>query len=114
MGLNLIGFSSDKTDKNYEEYKISNVDPNPRIYKIIKYKEIGKGIVVLVNYPNCTNFEGNKIIVYENTTIDELNKLDQIDPHFTNRNGTKPFARFVPNDKGWTKAISLLKIMELW
>jgi hypothetical protein len=87
-----------------------DISPNPHNYSIVKYFSANNHLVVMINYPNCTNYEGNKILVFENTSIDELKMQKLIDPHFFNSKKYKsPFARFRPTDKGWKAAISLIK-----
>ena len=42
----------------YEKFVDKN--PNPSEYKIEGSKQIGNNLVVEINYPNCSNFEGKK------------------------------------------------------
>jgi hypothetical protein len=81
--------------------------PNPNIFTIKQIHTHGKYIIVLVNYPNCTNYEGNKICVYSNKKIRELVNSDYLDPHFDENDG--PIARFEPTNRGWKMAVSFVK-----
>lgn len=95
--------SNDNNNKNYEEFT-----PSPKIenYSIIKSVQLRKNLVVLINYKDVTNYEGNKIMIYENCTIEQLVKQELIDPHFSNnKNILSPIARFEPTDQGWELAL---------
>ncbi len=85
-------------------------NPNPSNYEILKHKRIGRFLVVLILYPDCNNYEGKKILVYENTSLKELRKQEVIDPHFCDHLfHISPIARFVPSDVGWEYAINFCK-----
>lgn len=94
-------FSSGKTSNNYQEVRVSEFDPNPAVFHILRFYEFNGHIAVEINYPNCNTYEGNKIIVFLDTTIEQLRKLKEIDPHFTEEDKIKPFARFEPTFWGW-------------
>jgi hypothetical protein len=104
MGLSPLSCGSDenvstKTHKN---------NPDPLRYSITKHIKIGKFLVVMINYPNCTNYEGNKICLYKNVTIQQLKSQKYLDPHFSkNKKYYSPIARFEPTDFGWDLAITL-------
>ncbi len=108
MGL-YFGRSVSKTAENYEEKKVSQFDPNPANFKVIDSFEANGHIVVLINYPNCNTFEGNKILVYLNTTLQQINEAKEIDPHFKSERGFSPFARFEPTLEGGIIARELIK-----
>ncbi len=85
-------------------------NPNPSNYHIKTMMSIGKYMVILINYPDCTNYEGNKILVYKNVTLEDLNKQGSIDPHFSNNKSKhSPVARFEPTEYGWNLAVSFCK-----
>lgn len=98
-----------KNGANYEELKVSKFDPNPAKFNILKHYYDSGNLAIWINYPNCTNYEGNKIIVFKNTTWEQLNKLKEIDPHFTESDEIKPFARFEPTDYSWELTKRILK-----
>ncbi len=92
-------------------------NPDPNNYKIKKatgYK-IGdkKYLLVLIEYPDCTNYEGKKILVYDG--IDKsfyLTNQKLIDPHFSeNKNYISPIARFEPTEKGWKMACAFIEVL---
>jgi hypothetical protein len=81
-------------------------------YVISKSIQVGKHLVLLLVYPNCTNHEGKKILVFKNINLKDLlernNKL--IDPHFIdNPNFVSPFCRFDPTEEGLECAIQFAK-----
>lgn len=85
-------------------------NPNPSNFKILKHELIGHYLVVLILYPDCNNYEGRKILVYENMSLRELRKQKIIDPHFCDHDfHISPIARFIPNDIGWKYAVQFCK-----
>ena len=91
--------------------KLPNPDPNN--YKVIQAEQIGTHLVLKINYPDCTNFEGNKILVFRDMTAIDLLNQKLIDPHFFNHTKYKsPIARFVPTNEGWSMAVSFAKMLE--
>lgn len=85
--------------------------PNPREdnFRIELAKEINGYIVLEVAYPDCTNFEGKKLMVYEKgvTLLDIINQKS-LDPHFCDSsNYYSPIARFIPNELGWELAVRM-------
>jgi hypothetical protein len=83
-------------------------NPNPKKYKIKKSKHIGSYVLIFINYPDCNNYEGDKILVYRQTTFDDSIEKGYLDPHFS-ENAPSPLARFEPTDAGWQMAIDFAK-----
>lgn len=100
-----------KSGSNYETERISEFDPNPTKFIIRMYNEQNGNLAILVKYPNCKNYEGEKVIVYRNTTWEQVRNLKELDPHFTKKTVIKPFARFEPTTEGWLKAVELLNAL---
>ena len=91
-------------------YVLPNPDPSNFILK--KHTELGQYLVVWVNYPDCTNYEGNKILVFKGVSAAQIVKRKKIDPHFTT--GTQaPIARFEPTQRGWKWALAFAGVAEL-
>jgi hypothetical protein len=113
MGMKRPSTSSYPTERIVRVDK--NPNPDPKKWKIIKYQHFGYNgdfLVVEMNYPDCTNYEGNKILLYENVTINQLKGQRYIDPHFSTEGIYKsPIARFIPTDRGWNMAKSLAEAM---
>jgi len=109
--LNLSGSSYDQpgSETNPSEPPV----PDASRWKILDHRQVGKHLVVKINYPNCTNYEGNKIIVYLDITLEELVKGQILDPHFgVSKKYPTPFARFEPTQKGWESAIIATQILK--
>ena len=118
MGIHL--FSSDR----YEEQRPLVAsdqrpfgNPDPSNYIIIDEWSCGSPtgeyyLVLMIQYPDCTNYEGKKILVYHNVTKTSLLTQRLIDPHFSDKPGYySPIARFLPNDEGWSMAIKMCRII---
>lgn len=93
----------------------SPIDPNPDNFKLIRsYQQGERHFAVMVNYPNCINYEGNKIIVYRNVSFGKFLSQKSLDPHFFRGKigDVTPFARFEPTDAGWNAAIKLVNELE--
>lgn len=120
MGIKLFSSSSYDTvkyvDREVIKTKIVKVplpNPDPKNFKIVKFDQIKNYLVVMVNYPDCTNYEGNKILIYYGCTMKDLLKQGTIDPHFSeNQDFLSPIARFEPTPRGWTHAMLFCNWME--
>lgn len=111
MGLH-IGFSSSCSSYDIKKPKLQDCNPNPNRYNIRKSLVIGKYLIIRIEYPDCKNFEGEKILVYHNIDLKDLLAQKAIDPHFSE--STKfysPIARFIPTSVGWEMAIKLCKLL---
>ena len=117
MGLG-IGFSSgDDGCITYSTTTTPARDGNPNKYRFELVRRLDfpkadrKVSVVEINYPDCFNYKGNKILVYaDSAVLDEGLKSKCLDPHFLN-NETSPVARFEPTEIGWILALSLAKMV---
>ena len=74
----------------------------------IRSQQVKTNVVVEINYPDCTNYEGNKIIVFRNVSIQEIDSIKSIDTHFC-EDRLSPFAIFKATEFGWNAAIHLAK-----
>lgn len=85
-------------------------NPNPKRFKIKRTKTKGKNCLILINFPDCLNCEGNKILLIKGMTGKEVKKLAEIDPHFDDST-KEPFiiARFHPSKTGWELGINILE-----
>ena len=105
MGIRLIG-SSDSRDSNTVRI---NSTPDPIKFEVVKIDIVNGYPILLVNYPNVVNYEGDKILMYEKNF--DLRKIaNHLDPHFFTA-GDSPIARFEPTDYGWELAITLAKAL---
>lgn len=109
MGMPILSSSSYEKKEhicsyNYERTRPKAPNPNPRNFRIKKVVTVGDLVVVAINYPGCTNYEGNKILIFDSITEEEIRDLIIIDPHFF-PNKVSPIARFAPTQEGWVNAI---------
>jgi len=109
MGLKIWG-SSCSCDEPQRIIHKRLPNPNPKNFNVVRTVTIGKYLVAQVNYPDCTNYEGNKVLVFKNVTLRKFAKLDTIDPHFCDKH-LAPIARFVPTSEGWQMACNFVKLM---
>jgi hypothetical protein len=115
MGISVFG-SDVKYPRAYNEVSVDIPpgNPNPANYKIIETLTIGKILIVEIQYPDCKNYEGRKILVYENVDAKELRAQKYIDPHFSiNKRFYSPIARFEPTNRGWKMAESFAKMWSM-
>jgi hypothetical protein len=111
MGIRLFSVSPSSYDvgsiPSYGQTPSSPLpNPDPYNYRILEHKQIGSFLLVKIRYPDCTNYEGTKILVYKDTTLNKLKSQHSIDPHFSeNKTKISPFARFEPTSSGWDAAI---------
>ena len=103
MGVGPRIVSSSSYDKKNTAF-IPAGNPNPYNFKVIEAEQHQEYIILKVNYPDCKNYEGNKVLIYKATLKDILNQKS-LDPHFSdNKEKVSPIARFTPDDKGWKMA----------
>lgn len=103
MGLRLFGSSCScdiPIDRN----------PDPRNFVVLRAIQCGKFVVSLIEYPNATNYEGKKILVFQDCDVEEIWSASFIDPHFCDHGHLSPMARFVPTDEGWDMAIRFCRV----
>jgi len=85
---------------------VINVNPDAAEWKIVNHQQVGDHLVVKINYPRCTAFNGDKVCVYKNMIIQDLVCWKILDPHFSqNEKYPSPFARFEPTTDGWIAAV---------
>jgi hypothetical protein len=96
-----------KTEYVYRDAPAEKLpNPDPANYEIQEAIQVGAFLVIKIKYPDCNNFEGQKILVYKDKTALDLLKQKFIDPHFfENKKVASPVARFVPTKEGWEMAI---------
>lgn len=102
MGCNFMKRSSDYRVST-EQY--APADPRPADFTLGRVTTIRDYVVAMVKYPHCTNFEGNKIIVWKGVALKDVREMSVIDPHFIE--GKNIVARFIPTDEGWQMAVSM-------
>lgn len=84
----------------------NNTSPDPSHYTITFIHTVGKYVIVQIHYPDCTNFEGKKILVYKDVDSVKLLGAKHLDPHFCDSEDClSPIARFVPTPEGLRMAV---------
>ena len=105
MGISLFGSSS-----SYDRCNTSPPNPDPKNYTILLSNQREHYLIITIQYPDCSNYEGKKILLYEGTTINKLKEQGSIDPHFSeNKEYASPIARFEPTERGASLAERLVK-----
>jgi len=79
-------------------------NPNPLKFKITRLEKIGKFLIAMINYPDCTTYRGNKVLVYEGIHEEFIKDSTSLDPHLL-ENSESPIARFRGNKEGWVDAM---------
>jgi hypothetical protein len=83
-------------------------NPNPARFTILRTLQVGRSVVAEVRYPDCTNYEGHKVLVYADTDASALRSRTTLDPHFARHGG--PVARFEPTERGWNLAVEVARM----
>lgn len=87
-------------------------NPDPHNFRVLRSEEVGPYLLAEVLYPDCTNYEGRKILVYKGVSLLEVLAQGSVDPHFSNNpRFHSPIARFVPTEAGWKMARVLARTM---
>lgn len=112
MGVRPFGRSGEFNDV-YGAPKYGDPDPAKFTMKLKHQNSCAcgarKGYIVAVQYPDCKNFDGVKLLMYEGV-YDDIKCLPEIDPHFSDKHFRySPIARFRPTQDGYKLAIQALK-----
>ena len=114
MGICCIG-SKSSYDRPYPRYEDtpSLPNPNPRNFKILRSAQLNDLLTIAIKYPDCTNYEGMKILIDENVGMADLVDQGHLDPHFSaNKKFHSPIARFEPTPRGWEMARKFMEIYD--
>ena len=82
-------------------------NPNKHRYEIVHVSYHGHMAIMFVRYPDCTTYNGNKVLVLEATDKD-VEKLVTLDPHFLGGQFS-PIARFPGDPAGFAQAVAYAK-----
>lgn len=104
MGMKLFSSCSYLTNSI-----VRDNNPDPKKFEILESGFTGDFTIIRIKYPDCENFEGEKILVYEGFVLRELMQLKEIDPHFCDGDHLSPVARFRPTEEGLRLALSLTR-----
>ena len=75
-------------------------NPDPTRFTIIAVEQFGVFCICTVEYPDCTNYEGRKVLVFYDVTEEQLRAQKTLDPHFCDNQHLSPVARFEPTERG--------------
>jgi hypothetical protein len=97
------------SDCNYSKVTSStdtSPNPNPFRFEIREGFDYDKCCVLVVYYPDCTTFEGMKVLVTDGCVAD-YKVAKSLDPHFFEKGDV--IARFKPTKEGIEQAKSFAK-----
>lgn len=91
-------------------------NPVPSDFEVVRWEELentddgNTAIVVELRYPSCTNYDGRKVLVFEDAEAfwTRVENDEPVDPHFL-EDHVSPVARFEPTDRGWDLALQIAK-----
>lgn len=84
-------------------------NPDPKNFRLVYVEEVGDFLIALVWYPDCTNYEGKKLLLFKGVTAKAIREAKEIDPHFCNSvRHRSPIARFEPTQEGLNLAFTLV------
>lgn len=92
--------------------------PDAENFRIEQVAAHGNHLVLRVRYPSCAAcaYEGDKVMVFLNTTALDALRWTRIDPHFRelradapDRHAPPPDARFPANAVGWEDAVAYVE-----
>lgn len=99
-------FPAGRVTKLYGKATITTPNPNKYRFEIEKYQKINRIYVYLVQYPDCTTFDGYKVIVSDRYIT---NNDEEFDPHFLEDNGI--IARFPGTEQGYQDGIKFAELI---
>lgn len=106
MGINIMhSFAGERTSPYASQ--VPDRNPDPERFNVERTYTVGSYVCAMVDYVNCTNYEGKKILVFENSSDADIRSAKSIDPHFMDDG--KIIARFRPDDEGWQDAIAYVE-----
>ena len=118
MGVSVLGRNSDGDRNcgcNYcePEEKVKTLpNPDPKNWVVNSARHIGEYLVVEMYYPDCTNYEGKKMMVFK-CSLEDLKEQAVVDPHFGEGRMHYPIARFEPTAEGWRDACNFATMKHL-
>jgi hypothetical protein len=96
----------------FDNNGLSNNNPDPNRYQIKNDIQKNEYLIVAIKYDNCINYEGEKVLVFKDCTLQQLKKQKFIDPHFSsNKLYHSPIARFEPTETGWSNAEKFINLL---
>ncbi len=81
-------------------------NPDPVNFRIEGVSSKGTYSLMHVVYPDCRNYEGQKVLLFKGKAYRDDNGLD---PHFNEDSNL--VARFVPTKEGWKMGMDLMRVL---
>lgn len=86
--------------------------PDAERFEVVEVEPVGSHLVMKIKYPSCAAcaYEGEKVMVFLNTTLVQAIRWRKIDPHFREglafsvTEAPSPAARFPGSHDGWVDA----------
>lgn len=110
MGCNFSGISRSALDSIVYQPPVPRPpNPDPYNYRVLRAQTIQDYLIMEVQYPDATNYEGRKILLFDRGVTEARLKLQgAIDPHFSDSVSVfHPIARFEPTERGWSMVTTL-------
>ncbi len=97
-----ISMSFSRSLSEAKSAKQGDGNPNPLRFTVERSEKVGQFYVSVVKYPDCTNYEGKKILV----TRKAVDSRAPLDPHFSGDSDINCglVARFEPTPEGLVMA----------
>jgi hypothetical protein len=106
-------YASDSQTEPKKCRKVEPPNPDPHNYKFIRVEERDGFVLVELHYPDCTNYEGRKILLFTGVRLIDLVNQNYLDPHFFKaKDVASPIARFVPTEEGWQMGLALINALK--
>jgi hypothetical protein len=84
--------------------------PDPKHFIVEETLQVGRFLIAQVQYPDATNFEGRKIMVFRDVDAVALLEQTALDPHFFDSpEHLAPIARFIPTLEGFNMAMTFCR-----
>jgi len=113
MGIKLFSSGSSSTCPGVMEVGPSTdtkPNPNPYRFTLRNLYNSEKYMMLVVNYQDCTTYDGDKVLVYKREDEGEvlgMLQANNLDPHFL-EDRVSPIARFVATDEGIEMAMKFM------
>jgi len=106
MGMKLFSSGSTSNCTFYSETvtktTVTTPNPNPFKFTLKNVYNSDKYMMLILNYPDATTYEGDKVLVFKREDENEVLQMIQekdLDPHFL-EDRLSPIARFASSDEG--------------
>lgn len=86
--------------------------PDPKRFVVEETLQVGRFLIAQVQYPDATNFEGRKIMVFRDVDATALWDQAALDPHFCDSpDHLAPIVRFIPTTEGFNMAMTFCRAL---